>query len=171
MPMSDYMRSIREKVGCMLLEVPAVTVLTFDERRRVLLVKHGELDLWTTPGGAVEPNEVPADAAVREMWEETGLEVELIRVMGVYGGPEFEVTYANGDAISYLDTVFEARVLGGTLRPDGEECVDVGYFSESELDDLALQPAARLVLNESFRERSVPYFEPATWRPGSANCE
>ena len=69
MPMSDYMRNIRSKIGTELLEIPSVTVLNFDERDRVLLVYHADVQLWTTPGGAVEPHETPANAAVREMWE------------------------------------------------------------------------------------------------------
>src|SRR5690349_24934449 len=101
MPMSEYMRALRAKVGGQLLQIPSVTILTFDGAGRVLLVKHGDVHLWTTPGGAVDPLETPADAAIREMWEETGLDVELLRVLGVYGGVEFQTTYANGDVVSF----------------------------------------------------------------------
>jgi 8-oxo-dGTP pyrophosphatase MutT (NUDIX family) len=70
-----------------------------------------------------------ADAAVREMWEETGLLVEPVRIPGVYGGPEFQVTYSNGDKVSYLMIVFECRVTGVTIRPDRVETLELGYFS------------------------------------------
>ena len=96
MPMSPYVRRLRERLGPGLLELPSAGVVVFDERRRVLLVRHVE-GVWTTPGGAIEPLESPADAAVREAFEETGVEVELLRVLGVYGGPDFVVRYANGD--------------------------------------------------------------------------
>ena len=46
--------------------------------RRILLVRHVEGNQWTTPGGLIEPEETPADAAVREAWEETGVESELV---------------------------------------------------------------------------------------------
>ena len=87
MPMSEYMRELRGKLGRRLLELPAVSVVTRDDEGRVLLVQHENGLVWVTPGGAVEPNEAPADSAVLEMWEETGLEVELVRIVGVCGGP------------------------------------------------------------------------------------
>ena len=75
--MSDYIRGLRDKIGTTVLEVPTASVLVFDDRQRVLLVRHVEGNDWTTPGGMVEPYETPADAAVRETWEETGLFVAL----------------------------------------------------------------------------------------------
>ena len=58
---------------------------------------------------------------VREVWEETGLHVAPTRILGLYGGPECHVRYRNGDEVSYLMVVFEARVIGGHPRPDGVE--------------------------------------------------
>ena len=73
MPMSDYIRGLRERIGTTVLEVPTVSVLVFDAQQRVLLVRHAEGNDWTTPGWMIEPYETPADAALRETWEETGL--------------------------------------------------------------------------------------------------
>src|SRR5204862_4984517 len=109
MPMSAYVRGLREKIGTTLLEVPTVSVLTFDERQRVLLVRHVEGNDWTTPGGMIEPYETPSNAAVREMWEETGLYVELTHVIGVFGGEVCSSTYANGDKVAWVSTVFGPR--------------------------------------------------------------
>jgi 8-oxo-dGTP pyrophosphatase MutT (NUDIX family) len=165
MPMSDYMRHLRTKVGNQLLEIPSVTILTFDAEERVLLVKHADAGRWTTPGGAVEPEEQPANAAVREMWEETGLYVELVRVLGVYGGPEFTTTYSNGDAVSFLTTVFEGRPIAGTPRPDDIETLDVRYFSRAELTTLDVRPWVIRVLERAFGDRSRTHFDPPSWRP------
>ncbi len=53
-------------------------------------------------GGAVDPGESPVDAAVREAWEETGLHVEITGIFGVFGGPDFRVSYPNGDVADYV---------------------------------------------------------------------
>ncbi len=82
MPMSDYIRGLRDRIGTTVLEVPTVSVLVFDERERILLVRHVEGNDWTTPGGMIEPYETPADAALRETWEETGLLVALTQIVG-----------------------------------------------------------------------------------------
>ncbi|MEP7275494.1 MAG: NUDIX domain-containing protein, partial [Betaproteobacteria bacterium] len=111
--MSPYVRALRAKLGPALLEVPTVSVVVLDEAARVLLVRHVEGNDWTTPGGMIEPLETPADAAVRETHEETGLLVELTRMIGVFGGPLFRARYSNGDEISFVSTVFAARALGG----------------------------------------------------------
>jgi len=165
MPMSDYMREIREKLGDRLLEIPSVCVLVFDDQQRVVLVRHSEGGRWTTPGGAVEPHERPADAAVREMWEETGLHVELLRVIGVYGGPEFTTTYRNGDSVSFMMTVFEARRIGGALRPDGDETLEVRAFRREELRTLAMSAWVPRVIENAYDRRETPFFDPPSWRP------
>lgn len=164
MPISEYMRGLREKVGTELVLVPSVTIITFDDQGRVLLAKHADAGVWVAPGGSVDPHESPADAAVREMWEETGLLVEPTKILGVYGGPEFQVTYSNGDEVSYLMTVFECRVIGGTMRPDRVETLELGYFSQADLTKLTLPPWARVVLPDVFADRSRTRFKPPTWK-------
>jgi ADP-ribose pyrophosphatase YjhB (NUDIX family) len=169
MPMSPYMAGIRAKIGNQLLEIPSVTVLTFDEQQRVLLVRHIEYDQWTTPGGAVEPDEVPADAAVREMFEETGLHVRLDHIFGVYGGPQFRTVYSNGDVVSFMMMVFGATRLSGSPRPDLEETLEVGYFARAEVPELDAQPWVIEVVENAYRDRDLgkttPHFDTARWKP------
>ncbi len=167
MPISDYLKRLREKVGNELLLVPSVIGIVYDEQGCILLVKHSEGEVWVTPGGSIEPNESPADAIVREMWEETGLLVEPTRIIGVYGGPEFLITYRNGDQVTYLMTVFECRVLEGQMQADGVETLDLAFFSQSDLDGLKVPTWAQVVLPDAFRERGRTYFSAPRWRPGN----
>src|SRR6185295_10926685 len=124
MPISSYLKTVREKVGSTLLVVPSVTGLVLEPDDRVLMVRHSNGNVWVAPGGAVDPGESPQDAVVREVWEEAGVHVEPIGVCGVYGWPESHVRYANGDEVTYVNTVFLCRALGGELRPDGDETLE-----------------------------------------------
>jgi 8-oxo-dGTP pyrophosphatase MutT (NUDIX family) len=165
MTMSEYMRQLRRKVGHQLLELPSVSVIVRDAEGRVLLVWHAETGDWVTPGGALEPCEVPADAAVRETWEETGLHVRLVRLAGVYGGPEYVVRYRNGDVNSYAMIVFEAEVIGGTAKPDGSETLEVRFFSREELAPLATPTWLPEVLGGVLSGSERATFRPSTWMP------
>jgi len=168
MPMSEYIRDLRSKIGTTVLEIPTVSVLTFDEQRRVLLVRHAEGNDWTTPGGMIEPYETPSDAAVREMWEETGLHVALTRIIGVFGGPVCTSTYANGDRLAWVSTVFGANPIGGTLKPDGQETLEVRYFSRSEIDSVRCKPHLPLFVDAAYSAHHDAHFQPPTWRPPDA---
>ena len=165
MPMSDYVRGLRDRIGNDVLEVPTVSVIVFDDRDRVLLVRHAEGNVWTTPGGMIEPYELPADAAVREAYEETGLVVKLTRIVGVFGGEPCSAVYANGDRISFISTVFVGEVAGGTLRPDGVETLETGYFARSDLGSIGVRPHVMLYLDAAWAREPGARFQPPTWRP------
>ena len=97
--MPEYILRLRQLVGGdELLQAPSVAVALRDEAGRVLLARHVDAGRWVLPGGTIEPEESPADAAVREMWEESGLWVRLTRLVGVFGGPEFVVATGTGTA-------------------------------------------------------------------------
>src|SRR5262249_13715290 len=106
MPISGHLARLRAQVGQQLLVLPSVTAAVRDDAGRLLLVRHSNGGVWVAPGGSLEPDELPADAVVRETWEETGLLVEPVRLTGVYAGPEFRVRYANGDEVTYVMSVF-----------------------------------------------------------------
>lgn len=165
MPMSDYIRDLRERIGTTVLEVPTVSVITFDDRKRVLLVRHVEGNDWTTPGGMVEPYETPADAAVRETWEETGLHVRLTHIIGVFGGAQNATTYANGDKVAWVSTVFRAERLAGTLRADGEETLEARYFARDEIRAIRCKPHLALYLDAAYSRPQAAQFQPPTWTP------
>jgi ADP-ribose pyrophosphatase YjhB (NUDIX family) len=168
MPMSKYVRDLRAKIGTTVLEIPTVSVLAFDERQHVLLVRHVEGNDWTTPGGMIEPYEMPSDAAVREMWEETGLHVILTDLVGVFGGPLCASTYSNGDKVAWVSTVFRAQPVAGTLRPDGEETLEAAYFSRADIQALRCKPHVQLFLHAAFAQDPKAHFQPPTWAPPGA---
>nr|BFE78833.1 hypothetical protein GCM10020093_014340 [Planobispora longispora] len=85
MPIPEFLASLRARVGHDLMVLPSVTACVFDDDGRLLMACH-ESGVWAPPGGLIEPDERPADALVRELHEETGLTVEPLGIIGVYGG-------------------------------------------------------------------------------------
>jgi 8-oxo-dGTP pyrophosphatase MutT (NUDIX family) len=167
MPISDYMRSLREKIGPDLIMMPAVTVFVFDEEGRLLVAQESGSGLWMTIGGAMDPDESPADAAVRECWEETGLHVEPTRLVGAFGGPRYRITYANGDVVSYTTIVFEARVIGGSPRADGEEATALRFVTQAEAAGLPMAVWTGELVRLAFKRNAAPTFDPPIWTPPS----
>lgn len=165
MPISPYIRQLRAHVGPMRLLLPSVSVHVFDETDRLLLVQQREGGVWSTPGGLIEPDEQPADAAVREAWEETGLLVHPERLLGVYGGPACVVRYPNGDEVQYVIVAVGCSVLGGTPTPDMEETVGLRYWYEREAARLPLAPWLRAHLSLVFAARHGAAFAAPAWRP------
>jgi 8-oxo-dGTP pyrophosphatase MutT (NUDIX family) len=166
--MPDYVQRLRALVGSdTLLQVPSVSVALRDEGGRVLMARHAEGGLWVLPGGAIEPSEPPADAAVREMFEQTGLFVQLSGLVGIFGGPEFIVRYSNGHRTSYVMSVFEARNPRGKARPDRAEILELRFVSQREAERLTKAAWVDEVLIAVFADRSTHGFRPPVWTPSA----
>jgi len=115
-----------------------VFALIKDEQNRVLLALRTDRNWWNLPGGSLEAGEAPWEGVVREVHEETGLDVVVQRLLGVYS------------KIDKNDLVlsFECQVLGGELTLN-EEAADLKYFAVNELPEK---------LYRNHRERIEDYF-------------
>lgn len=148
MAMSPYLRDLRALVGSELLLLPGVTVLPWDESGRLLLVRNIDTGDWQTIGGLIEPDEDPREAGVREALEEAGVEVELTGLRDVVGGRGYRFTYPNGDRVAYVGAIFDARVLRGEPRGDGDETSDAGWVAPDGFDELAMDRFTRTLLRD-----------------------
>ena len=147
--MSAYVRRLREKVGKDLLFWPAAACLVRDGGGLLLLVRHVD-GWWMLPGGAIDPGESPAEAARRESREEASVEVELMRLAGVFGGyPDFHGVYPNGDEVAWVTTVFEARVADGVPAPGDDETAEVRWTTFDEAFALEITPSTRHILTRA----------------------
>jgi ADP-ribose pyrophosphatase YjhB (NUDIX family) len=147
MGIAPHIARLRVFVGHDLLLLPSSAVLPLDETGRVLLAWNaGANDGWSTVGGAVDPGESPAEAAIREAREEIGVEVRLGRLLNVLGGPDYEVTYPNGDRTAYVCAVYEARIVDGDPAPADGELSKVSWFTREELPTIPLSRFARALL-------------------------
>ena len=165
MPISPYIRGLRDKVGHDLLVLPSATAAIFDRDRRVLLVReHGRVE-WHLPGGVVDPGERPADAVVREAWEETGLLVHPRRLVGVFGGPEYLVEYPNGDRSLYTTAVFDCEPEPGEPHARDGEIEAFRWTARDELASLDVPQRVREVLARAWEPGESAHFAPPVWRP------
>ncbi len=133
MGIAPHIRRLRDLVGHELLVLPGAAALPRDDRGDILLVRLVDTGQWSAIGGAVEPDESPQAAIVREAEEEAGVMLLLGPVLAVLGGPAFRITYPNGDQTSFVSTVFDATVLAGAPTPDGEETSEVGWWDPNDL--------------------------------------
>jgi 8-oxo-dGTP pyrophosphatase MutT (NUDIX family) len=163
--MSYYLLQLRAKAGHDLLLLPSAAVIVHDDETRLLLCLHNDKRIWVAPGGLIEPGEQPGDAAVRETWEETGLLVELTGLFGAYGGPDLIIDYPNGDKAAYIATVFRGRVIGGSLRADGEETLDVRYFTREEFDRIPHSRWLDAAAPSLFQRDAPAHYVSSAWRP------
>ncbi len=106
----------------------------------------GHDDGWHIVGGAVDPGESPAEAGLRECLEEIGVPVRLTGLIGAFGGPDYEVTYPNGDRVAYVTVVYTATIVSGVPAADGEELDQVGWFGPEALRSAPLSGFARTLL-------------------------
>jgi 8-oxo-dGTP pyrophosphatase MutT (NUDIX family) len=151
MGMSDYVRGLRERIGHDYLLMPSAAAIVRDGEGRILLVQSLE-GRWQLPGGAVDPDEHPEEALMRECLEEANAVVRPTRLLAAVGGPGHRYTYDNGDEVGFVVSVYEAELLGGDLRPDHDETQNVGWFSPEELGKLELSPVTRATLAELLRD-------------------
>lgn len=131
MPTPEFVLDLRAKIGHSLLWLPTATGVVIDDAGRILLGRRADNGAWALPGGIVEPGEEPADAAVREIFEETAVIAEPEALIAVTSFDE--ITYANGDVVRYLDVLFRCRAAGGTARVNDSESTEVAWRA---LDDL-----------------------------------
>ncbi|WP_247623833.1 NUDIX domain-containing protein [Microbacterium galbinum] len=146
---SDYVRALRDRIGHDLLMLPGVTAVIRDGER-FLLARSAGTDEWSLIGGGVEPGEEPADAVAREVREELGASIRITGIIGAYGGESLVVDYPNGDRVAYVTTAYACEVVD-KIEPDGEEIVEVGWFTASEIAGLDREPWIDRVLADAVR--------------------
>lgn len=122
---------------------PGVAVIILDREKGVLLQKRADVGLWGIPSGHVEPGETVTNAAVREVFEETGLHIRIVRLIGVYSDPESQIFhYPDGRIVHFVTTCFEGEVIGGSMSLTSPETSDLRYFPFDHLppDLLPMHP-------------------------------
>lgn len=114
------------------------------ENHQTLLLWHRKLQMWLPPGGHIDPHELPHLAAIREVFEETGLHVALQTEPKMMGNvtllpqPYCMLLEPIGPEHEHIDLIYFARVIGGTLNPSVRESDGVRWVDHAGLDDPAI---------------------------------
>ncbi|MDV6014522.1 NUDIX domain-containing protein [Haloechinothrix sp. LS1_15] len=138
--------------------VVAVGAVVRDEHGRVLMIERTDNGLWAVPGGAQEIGETTRQAVLREIHEETGIEVELTGIVGIYSDPRHVIAYDDGEVRQEFAIIFHARPTGGAPRPSIESR-RVHWVPPDELEALTVAPAVRLRLRHALEGRGEPYLD------------
>lgn len=160
MPISEYIKNMRAKIGSDLLLLPGVTAVVINKRAEVLLQLRRDSRTWAPPSGGLEPGENLAQCAMREVLEETGIEVLPESIVAVLSGADFRFTYANGDQIGVVSCVFRCRPCSdATPRVNDDESLAMRYFPTSELPANML-PRHRWIVAKALENAPEAYFNP-----------
>lgn len=130
----DYIKWIRGKVGHEKIIIVYAGGCIFNKNGEVLLQKRADCNKWGFPGGAIELGETPEMAAIREVKEETGLDVEVDNLIGIY--TDSDVICANGDKVHSICIGYEMSIVGGELICDENETLELKYFSLDNMPEL-----------------------------------
>ncbi|MFQ5656758.1 MAG: NUDIX domain-containing protein [Candidatus Methylomirabilales bacterium] len=135
---------------------PSVSAVIFDGPKKLLLIRRADSGEWGLPGGAVEIGESVEKAILREVREETGLNVEVIRLIGVYSDPQFQVVaYPDGRVMHYVNICFQCGIVGGTFAPS-PEALEVGFFAVAALPE-PLVPLHRIRVEDALIGRDAAF--------------
>ena len=137
------------RVGC--------SAIIFDQQReKILLTRREDNNQWCLPSGGMEPGESATEACIREVEEETGLQVVVKRLIGVYTTPHELIVYQDGNKFQLVALCFEVEIRDGELRLSCET-TEYGYFSYQEIQELDLLLNHRQRIKDAYSEEMTTF--------------
>ena len=135
----------------------AVSAFTLDNTGCLLMIRRSDNDRYAIPGGQLELGETLTQALIREVREETGIDVEVIDVIGLYSNPNHVMAYDNGEVRQEFSICFRARPIGGELQTSNESS-EALWVDRDELQNLDIHPSIRLRIEHGYANRTHPYY-------------
>ncbi|MBN1286502.1 MAG: NUDIX domain-containing protein, partial [Anaerolineae bacterium] len=162
--MADYITWLRAQTGPRPLLLVYAAAAIFNDAGEVLLQHRSDFAWAGLPGGLLERGENLSECVVREVYEETGLHVEVERLEGVFSHPDYTLTYPHGDVVQPWTVCFTCRIAGGMLRPDGHETTDLKFYPPAEALTY-MPPQHRAMLRYALDRAPWPVLEPPVYAP------
>lgn len=166
-----FIVELRKKIGHDLLWLIGITAVVLNDKGEFLLAKRSDTQEWACIYGINEPGEQPADTVVREVYEETGVHVNVEELFAVTSSSSV-ITYANGDQAQYMDHAFICHAVNPTaINPLDGENTAVGWFSREHLPSpLAESTLERLSLFTQYEDLRAKGETRALFVPPSASA-
>lgn len=127
--------------------VPAASAVVVDDDGRILLHRRRDNEKWALPGGKMELGESLAGCAIREVREETGLDVEITGIVGIYSDPKHVFAYDDGEVRQEFSICFTARILSGGIAAS-EESLEVAFHEPIVITTLPMVDSIRLRITD-----------------------
>jgi ADP-ribose pyrophosphatase YjhB (NUDIX family) len=138
--------------------VVATSAYVENDDAQILLIRRTDNGLWSLPGGAMEPGETVIGCAVREVKEETGIEVEVTGLVGIFSNPANVVAYPDGEVRQGFSICVSARAVGDAIHAS-DESSHVAWVTPDELDQLDMHLEIRRRIEQALKEDPVPYLD------------
>lgn len=122
----------------------------------VLMIRRTDNDLYALPGGRHELGETMTDAVLRETREETGYEIEVDGLVGIYSNPNHVMSYDDGEVRQEFSICFRGHVVGGEARTSSESS-EVVWIRPDDLDYVSVHPSIRMRIDHALSRHSPFY--------------
>ncbi|NGN67646.1 NUDIX domain-containing protein [Streptomyces sp. A7024] len=136
--------------------VVAASAIVTDEVGRILLQRRRDNGLWALPGGGMDVEDSLPGTAVREVKEETGLDIEITGLAGTYTDPRHIIAYSDGEVRRQFNICFTSRITGGELSIS-DESTELRFTAPEEIAALPMHHTQRLRLDHYLEQRDRPY--------------
>ncbi|WP_326597872.1 NUDIX hydrolase [Streptomyces sp. NBC_01803] len=136
--------------------VVAASAVVTNDQGHILLQRRRDNDLWALPGGGMELTDSLPGTAIREVKEETGLDIEITGLVGTYTDPRHIIEYSDGEVRRQFNVCFTGRIIGGELAIS-EESTELRFVTPNELTDLPMHHTQRLRLEHYLENGDQPH--------------
>ncbi len=136
--------------------VPAASALVIDRAGAILLHRRSDNGFWALPGGTMETGESILETVIREVREETGLDVRPGAIVGIYTDPRHVIAFDDGEVRQQFSVCFVCERIGGELHLSNES-TELRFVPLENLDQLRMHPSIRLRIDHYLLHRPEPF--------------
>ena len=143
----NYIMDLRKKIGHETIMTVGCGVLIENDKGQLLLQKRSDTGQWCVPGGAMEVGETYEEAAIREIKEEVGIDIQEMDLYGLYSGEDRLIHYPNDDVVYSLSVIFRTNSYNGKVSDSDSEVLEHRFFDRENIPDNLFIPDKRPIMD------------------------